>query len=423
MASGFVSTAAQGLFPSKATPRSFASWAALLAALGCSSANTDSSNQAGAQTAHPNCGNNVLDPDEPCDGTQFRYQVTCAFATNNQLTGGAVTCNSQCVLDSSTCVPGPPPVPGAGGYMNVGGVPNSNGGTPTFGGSPNPFPPPGGSSSGGSPNPVPTPTTPPPPPPPPPGSTDPLIPQVSQTCPNFATGAISFMGKTGQMTVGAKPAGPTAPLVVYWHGTGSSPSEYGFMAAAVQQGVVQEGGIIVAFQGVSSGGDIPRSGTGIFDTTYYDAVDQVVACAVRDHNVDPRRIYTMGCSAGGLMSVSMGVDRSGYVAAVAPNSGGMISQDLPWQNDHTPALMTVHGAAGSDVVIVDFSQTSTTADTVYKQRGASIVIDCNTGGGHCGGSGLAGDAWTFLKAHPFGVSPEPWSSLPAGFSSLCKIIN
>jgi hypothetical protein len=72
------------------------------------------------------------------------------------------------------------------------------------------------------------------------------------------------------------------------------------------------------------------------------------------------------------------------------------------------------------VVIIDFSDSSKTADTGFKNAGG-FVINCNHGGGHCGGGGLAGDIWKFFKAHPFGVQ-SPWkSALPAGFSSTCKI--
>jgi poly(3-hydroxybutyrate) depolymerase len=218
-------------------------------------------------------------------------------------------------------------------------------------------------------------------------------------------------------------------MVFYWHGTGSSAAEG--MSGAIRDGVVQEGGVLVSFQGMGSGGDISRSGTAIFDMTYYDAADQLYACAVRDRNVDPRRVYTTGCSAGGLMATSMAVDRSGYVAAAGPNSGGMIAvtggsatvaataSGLPWQNDHTPALMTVHGA--NDMVLVNFVTTSRDADNIFKLRGG-FSIDCNTGGGHCGGAALFPAVWQFFKAHPFGVDPWPWAGgLPAGFPSQCKI--
>lgn len=68
-----------------------------------------------------------------------------------------------------------------------------------------------------------------------------------------------------------------------------------------------------------------------------------------------------------------------------------------FQSMTTPALMTVHGAPGSDVVIIDFSHSSNTADMLFKQRGA-FVMDCN----HGGGAGLAADVWKFFKAHPYG---------------------
>jgi hypothetical protein len=115
----------------------------------------------------------------------------------------------------------------------------------------------------------------------------------------------------------------------------------------------------------------------------------------------------------------MAQQRSTYIAAAAPNSGGL-SFPGAFQNGHTPALMTIHGEPGVDVVGLDFSQSSATADMTFKSKGG-FVVNCNHGGGHCGGGGLAPDIWTFFKAHPFGVSPEPWTSLPAGFSDKCKI--
>jgi dienelactone hydrolase len=251
----------------------------------------------------------------------------------------------------------------------------------------------------------------------PPG--DPVIPEVAGECPEFTDGTITFMGLGGiSMSAGSKPASPTAPMVFYWHGTGSFSGEYATMAAAVASGVAAEGGVLISFQG-STGGDL-LSGTSVFGEGDFALTDQLVACAVKNHNVDPRRIFTTGCSAGGLFSAAMAAMRSNYVAAAAPNSGGT-TVPVQFQGAYTPPLMTVHGAAGADVVIVDFSMTSASADMLFKQHGG-FVINCDHGGGHCGGGGLAGDMWEFFKAHPYGTNPSPWKdALPSGFSGDCKI--
>jgi hypothetical protein len=251
------------------------------------------------------------------------------------------------------------------------------------------------------------------------GSGMPTIPAVAGDCPDFVDGVISFMGLGGiRVAAGPKPSSATAPMVFYWHGTLSSAGEYVGMAGAVAAGVTGEGGILVAFDG-TTGGDL-LSGTSIFGAGDFEIADQLVACAVQNHNVDPRRIYATGCSAGGLFSTAMAAKRSSYLAAAAPNSGGL-TVPVPFENDYTPPLMTIHGAPGSDVVFIDFSNSSATADEAFKGRGG-FVINCNHGGGHCGGGGLAGDIWEFFKAHPYGVDPNPWeSSLPAGFHSSCEL--
>jgi predicted esterase len=251
-------------------------------------------------------------------------------------------------------------------------------------------------------------------------SSDPTIPEIKGDCPPLESGSINYMGLTGQIQSGPMPASPTAPMLLYWHGTGSSAGEYAFMAGAIANGVTGEGGVVVSFENTTNKGDCSISGTAIFCAGDFDVMDQYVACAVKNRNVDPHRIYTAGCSAGGLMATAMAAQRAQYIAAATPNSGGM-SFPSQFSAMYTPGLMTIHGAPGQDVVVIDFSDSSKSADMIFKMRGGEVV-DCNTGGGHCGGGGLAGDAWTFMQAHPYGVDPEPYKAgLPAGFSSQCTL--
>jgi hypothetical protein len=113
--------------------------------------------------------------------------------------------------------------------------------------------------------------------------------------------------------------------------------------------------------------------------------------------------------------------RSSYLAAAAPNSGGVV---LPLKFDdpsHTPAIMTMHGGP-QDNVVVSFATTSNSLDTQFKNAGG-FVINCDHGGGHCGApAALYKSVWDFFKAHPFGVAPEPYESgIPSGFPSYCKV--
>jgi hypothetical protein len=134
------------------------------------------------------------------------------------------------------------------------------------------------------------------------------------------------------------------------------------MPAMLINDIKAKGGIIVSPQsGTGTGGDC--SGTGTFAMDDFKIADQIVGCAVKNWGIDPHRIYATGCSAGGLQSGCMAMMRSGYMAAAVPNSGGEVGPIQPQDPSHIPALMTMHGKAGQDVVIVDFSQTSATMDS------------------------------------------------------------
>jgi predicted esterase len=247
---------------------------------------------------------------------------------------------------------------------------------------------------------------------------DPKIPDVKGDCPKFMSGTQDWGGWTGiQMEVGPKSNGGGS-LVFYWHGTGSFAGEYAISGLAPK--VTAEGGILVSPQaGTGKGSDC--SGTGTFSQGDFDVADQIAACAVRDYAIDPHRIYTTGCSAGGLQAGCMATLRSSYVAAAVPNSGG-ITFPLQLQDpSHVPALMTMHGD-DMDMVIVYFKDTSNSLDNQFKMAGG-FVIDCDHGGGHCGAPAeLYASGWDFMKAHPFGINPSPYAAgLPASFPKYCKI--
>jgi hypothetical protein len=84
--------------------------------------------------------------------------------------------------------------------------------------------------------------------------------------------------------------------------------------------------------------------------------------------------------------------------------------------------MTMHGAAGQDVVVLDFAEQSLLFTSLVASSGG-FAIDCDHGGAHCRApADMYTAAITFLLDHPFGVSPEPYASgLPAGFPAECQV--
>jgi predicted esterase len=246
----------------------------------------------------------------------------------------------------------------------------------------------------------------------------PTLPAIMGDCPEFKNGIIMVAGhKSIQIAVGEK--GKGGPLLFYWHGTGSSAAEGARFPGNSE--IIAAGGITAAFNGNQSsgtGGDC--SGTGAHNIADFNAADQIAACATKNHGIDSRRIYTTGCSAGGLQSGCMAMMRSSYIAAAVPNSGGIVAPQ-PWQDKHSPAIFTMHGGS-SDMVIVTFSQTSASLDMTAKSHG-SFVVNCDHGGGHCGApADLQKAGWQFMKDHPWGFTESPWkTAFPPGTPTYCKI--
>jgi poly(3-hydroxybutyrate) depolymerase len=255
-------------------------------------------------------------------------------------------------------------------------------------------------------------------------SKDPTLPAVTGECPAIKEGSypMDYMGLKGLLwEVGPKKTG-TGSLIFYWHGTGLPNSEYSFMfPPQALADLKAKGGILVSpDSGTNTGGDC--SGTGIFAMDDFKTADNIAACAVKNWGIDPHRIYATGCSAGGLQSGCMAMMRSSYMAAAVTNSGGEVFPIPQSDRTHMAALMTIHGAPGVDMVIVDFNETSKVIDDAVK-AGGGFAIDCNHGGGHCSAPADAYMAgWQFMQDHPFGFEKEPYGgTLPAIFPKYCKI--
>ncbi|HEX5658532.1 MAG TPA: hypothetical protein VFX59_15120 [Polyangiales bacterium] len=250
---------------------------------------------------------------------------------------------------------------------------------------------------------------------------DPKIPAKPATCPEIKTGNITVNGQQVQLWVGAKKAGKKGPIMFYWHGTGSNSREATGGLAKGNQEILDEGGVIASFTTTTSKGQ--NTGNNVWYTGDFEMADQILACAIEQQDVDPRRVYTAGCSAGGLQASAMVYARSSYLAGAMPNSGGTVFPYKLEDANHIPKVIATHGAAGVDVVVIDFASTTATMSKDIVAKGGFMVV-CDHGGRHCASPTPVKNAqWDFLKAHPFGVEPEPYAAgLPADFPTSCKII-
>jgi predicted esterase len=256
-------------------------------------------------------------------------------------------------------------------------------------------------------------------------TSDPVIPEPMGECPEFTTGKVTVMDMDTDLLVG--PIGAVkGPLLFNWHGTGGN-GTLGLvqLPQSVKDDITSRGGIIIApndNETMREGQDVTFFLNVWYDIADLDYADHLVACAVRDHNIDPRQIYVTGCSAGGLMTGVMALTRSGYVAAAAPNSGGVAQPTwMLGAPDHVPAVLAMHGGE-NDEVVVNFGVTSRALGDQMVEAGG-FFVECNHTIGHCRAPAeLYEKAWDFMKAHPFGLEPEPFAmGLPSDYPDYCAI--
>lgn len=256
------------------------------------------------------------------------------------------------------------------------------------------------------------------------GGTDPtMLPMAVGTCPqmsNLNGTNVSFDGQEFTVWSGDPSKGP-GPLLVYWFATGSNSMEPTWAIQMPQiQKITDAGGAVIAqVKTTSMGSD---TGDAVWYTGDVTIADAAVGCAIQTQKIDVRRIWSAGYSAGALQTVYMWYARSGYISGAISYSGGDIGINVvPLQDpSHLPVALASHGAAGQDVIVVDFNQASHTWETAEPK---AFIVDCDDGGNHLSTgprTAMAPQAIQMLWDHPFGITPEPYASgLPSGWPSTC----
>ncbi len=253
-----------------------------------------------------------------------------------------------------------------------------------------------------------------------------FIPTPTGPCPEFQEGTLTFRPAgipARSVRIWMSDAARTldGPLVFYWHGTGSQPTEASTGIGTTQiEAIKAMGGIVAAPARDPAAGTFPWfyvSSTSRDDD--FRVADEVLACAIQKVGIDVRRIHSMGMSAGGLNTTHMSYRRSGYIASVATYSGGRTST-IPTQDPTNKfAAMIFHGGP-SDQVVINFQTVSQNYYNDLKSKSQFAML-CNHGRGHTIPTDARAAVWQFLQAHPFGTVPSPYAGgLPSTMPSYCQ---
>ena len=156
-------------------------------------------------------------------------------------------------------------------------------------------------------------------------------------------------------------------------------------------------------------------------------IDEMVACAIQEADIDIRRIHATGLSSGATLTSDMIHRRSNYLASGSPKSGGF--------DPYNPIPDNVEPANHMSALIFHGGETDTWGDPPYEfyepqsEELAMIITDeggfaavCNHGQGHEEPTWDQERTWEFFQAHPWNTSPSPYADgLPAAFPSYCVV--
>lgn len=254
------------------------------------------------------------------------------------------------------------------------------------------------------------------------------LPTPTGECPTFATGNATFSPaelpqRQVKLWVGDNPQ-PGGMLVIYWHAYGSAPEEASYtLTPAVIDAILASGGVIAAPYKADDVGEFPWFA--VSNSPRQDDMlvgDEIVACAIEQLGIDPRRIHATGMSAGGLQTVAYSMARSRYIASSASFSGGEYVE-LPFEDpDNHFAAMIIHG--GDNDLFGGFVNFKALSMVWYNQliANGNFAFICDHGGGHSIPAGYGDDVINFFFAHPFGTKPSPYAEgLPENIPSACSL--
>ena len=252
----------------------------------------------------------------------------------------------------------------------------------------------------------------------------------ADTCPDFtAGGKVTITSGGYKRTVYVSvPADTSAPLslLYLWHGLGDSGNNFQMYFGA--QSIADDKGAVVitpdncCVKGLACCKQI--NGWAFLDADgAEDAAlfDDIHSCVTSQLQIDQKRVYSAGFSAGGLWTTWLLTHRSEYLAAVAPFSGGVGLFEYVTPFWKIPVLGSFGGENDIFGGVINFHDMMLTLFDDLKKDGI-FSVQCDHGLGHTVPPEGVSYATEFLFQHTFGMEKSPFEAgLTDPFPSYCKI--
>ncbi len=253
------------------------------------------------------------------------------------------------------------------------------------------------------------------------------------TCPDLTAGGkvtIKSGGQTRTAYVSLPDGGPAdnMSLLFLFHGLGDSGSNFSAAFGASDIAKANNAAVITpddcCVKNLSccamANGWAFLDATGGVDSQLFD---DLVSCSTQQMNIDTKRVYVAGFSAGALWTTWLLLNRSEYLAAVAPFSGGVGLIDYITPFWKIPVLGSYGGDTDIFAGYVNFHDYMLALFADLRKDG-DFVISCNHGLGHTVPPEGPAYATDFLFRNTFGKTANPYgvgAALPSVFPSYCQI--
>lgn len=244
---------------------------------------------------------------------------------------------------------------------------------------------------------------------------------------------------------GADAPGGRWPVVFQWHGAGDNAANFnGLLAGQVNNAAMP----FILVTPVSTR-LLPTTMPIGFEWEQLQArgpnrearlFDAVLNCVRQRYGLDDDRVYTVGFSAGALMSDLLGVLRGDRLAGVVAFSGGyfanpdnpptlgslraFVSWPEPFATNRYAQMIAVGGARDTYPLVIAQARFDLYAanDVPWLTAAGHDVVACDHNMGHTIPRALMGPAIVqFISAHRRGGGASPWAAgLPSGYPEYCQ---